>query len=189
MYERYTQEARRAIFFSDQEARRANSASIEAEHLLLGLTHEANNKANQLFSLAAFAEQFRRQLELPIQEVHPRKRDAPSLSNAGKRVLNYALEEADQLESVPIGTEHLLLGLLREKKSDVPEALAAVGIDLHSARNRIRQECNLPPLEREPEQEADREIASRKLLRPFAAFLLLVLVLLLIYLIVRLVFS
>ena len=63
-------------------------------------------------------------------------------------------------------------------------ALATVGIDLHSARNRIRQEYNLALLEREPE----RESAVRKTLRPFAAFALLILVLLLIYSIFRLVF-
>ncbi|MCU1254668.1 MAG: Clp amino terminal domain, pathogenicity island component [Candidatus Angelobacter sp.] len=96
--------------------------------------------------------------------------------------MNYAVEEADKLKSSPIGTEHLLLGLLREKKSRVPEALAAVGIDLHSARNRIRQELGLPLLER----ELAREESSQKTLRPFTAFLLLVAVLLLIYLIVRL---
>ncbi|MGZ7059986.1 MAG: Clp protease N-terminal domain-containing protein [Candidatus Angelobacter sp.] len=106
------------------------------------------------------------------------------MSNAGKRVLAYAAEEADKLASRPIGTEHLLLGLLREKKSGVPEALAEAAIDLHSARNRVRQECNLPLLKREPESEA----SSRKTLRPFAAFLLLILVLLLIYVIFRLVF-
>ncbi|HEY1528322.1 MAG TPA: hypothetical protein VGH51_19010 [Candidatus Angelobacter sp.] len=75
------------------------------------------------------------------------------------------------------------MGLLRENKSDVPEVLAAVGIDLHSARNLIRQECNLPPLQ----HDLEREAGSRKTLRPFAAFLLLIVVLSLIYLIVQLV--
>jgi len=183
MFERYREESRRAIFFSVWEAKQAGSAYIEPEHLLLSLIHEAN-KANQLFSLSAHAESFRQQLGSHASTKSSTSVDLP-LSNAGKRVLAYAAQEADKLASKPIGTEHLLLGLLQEKKSDVPEALAAVGIDLHSARNRIRQECNLPLLEREPEREA----TTRKTLRPFAAFLLLVLVLLLIYLIVRLVFS
>jgi ATP-dependent Clp protease ATP-binding subunit ClpC len=183
MFERYTEDARRAIYFSTGEARQSRSAYVEPEHILLSLTHDANSKANELFALAAHTENFREQLV-----VHPSAKQSTSvdlpLSNTSKRVLTYALKEADQLSSIPIGTEHLLLGLLREKKSDVPQALAGVGIDLHSARNRIRQECNLPLLEREPEREA----SSRKTLRPFAVFLLLLVVLSLIYLIVSLAF-
>ena len=62
MFERYEEEARRAIFFAAWEARQAGSVYIEPEHLLLSLTHDADSKANQLFSLAAHVENFRRQL-------------------------------------------------------------------------------------------------------------------------------
>lgn len=182
MFERYREETRRAVFFARWEAQQSGSAYIEPAHLLLSLTHEAESKANQLFALSAYTENFREQLVVRSPAKRSASVDLP-LSNAGKRVLAYTAEEAERLASKPIGTEHLLLGLLREKKSDVPEALAGVGIDLHSARNRIRQECNLS-LEREPEREA----SSRKALRPFAAFLLLLVVLSLIYLIVRLAF-
>lgn len=184
MYERYSQEARRAIFFSAWEARQAASGYIEPEHLLLSLTHEPNSKANQLFSLVAHVEKFRQQLGSHVSAKIPQSVDLP-LSNAGKRVLVYTAEEADRLTSKPIGTEHLLLGLLREKKSRVPEALAAVGIDLHSARNRVRQDRGLPPLDREP----DGKETSLRPLRPFAAFALLIAVLSLFYLLVRLVNS
>jgi ATP-dependent Clp protease ATP-binding subunit ClpC len=183
MFERYREDARRAIFFARWEAQQSGSAYIQPKHILLGLTHDADSKANQLFALAAFAEQFRRHLKLPIRpEQVPKGKDLP-LSNAGKRVLVYTAEEADKMFSTPIGTEHLLLGLLREKKSEVPEVLATAGIDLQSARNRIRQEIHLPLLDPEPESAA----ATGKTLRPFAAFLLLILVLVLIYLVVRLV--
>jgi ATP-dependent Clp protease ATP-binding subunit ClpA len=119
------------------------------------------------------------------------------LSNAGKRVLAYAAEEAERLASKPIGTEHLLLGLLREKSSEVPAALAAAGIDLHSARNRIREDRGFPILDSEPDDketslgsdhEPDDKETSLRPLWPFAAFVLLILVLLLIYAIFRLVF-
>lgn len=182
MFERYTQDARRAIFFARWEAQQSGSAYIEPEHLLLSLTHDVDSKANQLFALSARVENFRKQLGLH-NSAKSSTSDLP-LSNAGKRVLAYTAEEAERLASKPIGTEHLLLGLLREKKPDVPEALAEAGIDLHSARNRIRQEYNLPLLEREPEREA----SSQKTLQPFAAFMLLLVFLLLIYLIVRMVF-
>jgi ATP-dependent Clp protease ATP-binding subunit ClpC len=153
MFERYAEEIRRAIFFSAWEARQVGSGYIEPRHLLLSLTHDINNKANQLFLLTTHAEDFRKQVKLHTSAKSPTSVDLP-LSNASKRILAYTAEEAERLDSRSIGTEHLLLGLLREKKSDVPAALAAAGIDLHSARNRIRQECNLPLLEREPERES-----------------------------------
>jgi ATP-dependent Clp protease ATP-binding subunit ClpC len=195
MFERYRQDARRAIFFARWEAQQSGSVYIEPEHLLLGLTHEADAKANQLFSLTAHTENFRKQLTPHSSTKHSASEDLP-LSNAGKRVLAYTAEEAERLASKPIGTEHLLLGLLREKKSDVPAALAAAGIDLHSARNRIRENRGLPILDRETEDKdiplLDRETEDKdiplKSLRPFAALVLLILVLLLIYAIFRLVF-
>jgi ATP-dependent Clp protease ATP-binding subunit ClpC len=184
MFERYREDARRAIFFARWEAQQSGSVYIEPEHLLLGLTHEADAKANQLFSLTAHTENFRKQLTPHSSTKHSASEDLP-LSNAGKRVLVYAAEEADSLASKPIGTEHLLLGLLRERKSDVPEALAAVGINLHSARDRVREAQGLPILDREPD---DKETSLRPL-RPFSSFFLLVIVLSLLYLIVRLVVS
>jgi ATP-dependent Clp protease ATP-binding subunit ClpC len=183
MFERYREDARRAIFFARWEAQQSGSVYIEPEHLLLSLTHDADAKANQLFSLTAHTENFRKQLTPHSSTKHSASVDLP-LSNSGKRVLVYAAEEADKLASKPIGTEHLLLGLLRERKSDVPAALAAVGIDLHSARNRIREQSGLPILNGEPD---DKETSLRPL-RPFAAFVLLILVVLLLYVIFRLVF-
>ena len=183
MFERYREDARRAIFFSRWEAQQSGSAYIEPEHLLLSLTHDADSKANQLFALSSHTENFRKQIGSHSSAKSSSSVDLP-LSNAGKRILSYAAQEADRLVSKPIGTEHLLLGLLREKSSDVPAALAAVGIDLHSARNRIRENRGLPILDRETE---DKDILLKSL-RPFAALVLLILVLLLIYAIFRLVF-
>jgi ATP-dependent Clp protease ATP-binding subunit ClpA len=195
MFERYRQDARRAIFFSRWEAQQSGSAYIEPEHLLLSLTHDADSKANQLFALSSHTDNFRGQLRL-----HPPAKSSSSvdlpLSNAGKRVLVYAAEEADKLASKPIGTEHLLLGLLRGKKSDVQAALAGVGIDLQSARNRIREDRGVPILDRETLPNLDSETEDSetedkdiplKSLRPFAVFVLLILVLLLMYAIFRLV--
>jgi ATP-dependent Clp protease ATP-binding subunit ClpA len=107
-------------------------------------------KRTQLFSLTAHTENFRQQLTPHSSTKHSASVDLP-LSNAGKGALAYAAEEADKLASKPIGTQHLLLGLLRERKSEVPETLAAVGINLHSARNRIREAQGLPILDREPD--------------------------------------
>jgi ATP-dependent Clp protease ATP-binding subunit ClpC len=187
MFERYREDARRAIFFARWEAQQSGSVYIEPEHLLLSLTHDADAKANQLFSLTAHTENFRKQLTPHSSTKHSASEDLP-LSNAGKRVLAYTAEEAERLASKPIGTEHLLLGVLREKNSDVLAALAAAGVDLHSARNRIREDRGLPILESETEEsETEDKDIPLKSLRPFAAFVLLILVLLLIYVIFRLV--
>src|SRR5205823_14634679 len=155
MFERYREDARRAIFFARWEAQQSGSAYIEPIHLLLSLTHDADSKANQLFALSAQAESFRKQLRPHAAAKISASVDLP-LSNPGKRTLAYAAQEADKLASRPIGTEHLLLGLLREKQSDVPQALAKAGIDLHSARNRIRAAQGLPIPDREPD---DKEIS------------------------------
>jgi ATP-dependent Clp protease ATP-binding subunit ClpA len=195
MFERYREDARRAIFFARWEAQRSSSAYIEPAHLLLSLTHDTDSKVNQLFGLSTYTENFRALLAVHASAQPSTSVDFP-LSNAGKRILAYAAEEAERLGSRPIGTEHLLLGLLREKKSDVPETLAKVGIDLHSARNRIREDRGLPILDREPadldrepadldREPADKETSLRPL-RPFAAFALLVVILSLLYLIFRL---
>jgi ATP-dependent Clp protease ATP-binding subunit ClpC len=181
MFERYREDIRRAIFFARWEAQQSGSAYIEPKHILLGLMHDADSKANQLFALSAHEETFRTQLGVSASAQSSKAVDVPLL-NASKRVLAYATEEADKMASTPIGTEHLLVGLLREKKSDVPQALAKVGIDLRSARNRIRKDRGLPILAREPD---DQETSLRPL-RPFAVFALLVVVLSLFYLLVRL---
>ena len=184
MFERYREDARRAIFFARWEAQQSGTVYIEPEHILLSLTHDSDSKANQLFALSSHKETFRAQLGVKASAESSKASDFP-LSNVSKRILAYTAEEADKLASKPIGTEHLLLGLLREIKSDVPAALAAVGIDLHSARNRIRKDRELPILDSEPD---DKETSLRPL-RPFAAFALLIAVLSLFYLLVRLVNS
>ena len=184
MFERYSENAKRAIFFARWEAQQSSSAHIEPKHILLGLTHDADSKANQLFGLSACTENFRSLLGVHASAQPSTLVDLP-LSNPSKRALAYAVEEADRLRSTPIGTEHLLLGLLREKESSVPNTLAKAAIDLRSARRRIRAAEGLPIPEREPD---DRETSIRPM-RPFAALALLVAVLSLFYLLVRLVNS
>src|ERR1051326_463948 len=106
MFERYTENARRAIFFARWEAQQTGSPYIEPIHVLLGLTHDTDSKANQLFSLSAHAENFREQLKPHSATKHSASVDLP-LSNPSKRILAYAAQEADNLASQPMGTEHL----------------------------------------------------------------------------------
>ncbi|MFL6386733.1 MAG: Clp protease N-terminal domain-containing protein [Terriglobales bacterium] len=91
MYERFRQDARRAVFFADREARQAGSPYLEPEHLLLGLTHEADSKVNQLFSLAAHAESFRKQLDAIAPLKASKSIDVP-VSNTCARVLAHTVK-------------------------------------------------------------------------------------------------
>ena len=115
MFERYTEKARRVIFFARYEASQFGSPYIETEHLLLGLLREDKALTNRFLRSHASVESIRKQIEghTTIREKVSTSVDLP-LSNECKRVLAYAAEEAERLSHKHIGTEHLLLGLLRE---------------------------------------------------------------------------
>lgn len=112
MFERYTEDARRIIFFARYEASQVESPYIETEHLLLGFLRQ--DRKDLLPSVSP--ESLRKQIE---EHVTPRDKIATSVdlpvSNEWKRILAYSAEEADGLRDKHIGPEHLLLGLLREK--------------------------------------------------------------------------
>jgi ATP-dependent Clp protease ATP-binding subunit ClpC len=124
MFERYTEKARRVIFFARYEASQFGSPYIETEHLLLGLLREDKALTNKFLRSHASVESIRKQIEghTTIREKVSTSVDLP-LSNECKRVLAYAAEEAERLSHKHIGTEHLLLGLLREEKCFAAEIL------------------------------------------------------------------
>jgi ATP-dependent Clp protease ATP-binding subunit ClpC len=154
MFERYTEKARRAVFFSRFEASQFGSPQIETEHLLLGLLREDKALAARLPSPKASVESIRKQIEArtAIREKVSTSVDLP-LSLECKRVLAYAEEEAGQLSHEHIGTEHMLLGLLREEKCFAAEILQAYGLRLAT----IREELSKLPKEKtaaKPEADA-----------------------------------
>src|SRR5664280_2809293 len=124
MFERYTEKARRVIFFARYEASQFGSPYIETEHLLLGLLREDKALANRFLRAHAAVESMRKQIEghTTIREKVSTSVDLP-LSHECKRVLAYGAEEAERLNHKHIGTEHLLLGLLREEKCFAAEIL------------------------------------------------------------------
>ncbi len=129
MFERYTEKARRVIFFARYEASQFGSPYIETEHLLLGLLREDKALTNRFLRSHASVESIRKQIEAhtTIREKVSTSVDLP-LSNECKRVLAYAAEEAERLGHKHIGTEHLLLGLLREEKCFASEILQERGL-------------------------------------------------------------
>src|SRR5215470_2240109 len=119
MFERYTEKARRVIFFSRYEASQFGASQIEAEHILLGLIREDKQLTARFFNRAHNdAELVRKEIEgrAVVRDRISSQIDLP-LSAEAKRVLAFAADESDKLGNRHIGTEHILLGLLREENS------------------------------------------------------------------------
>jgi Clp amino terminal domain, pathogenicity island component len=138
MFERYTEKARRVIFFARYEASQFGSPVIETEHLLLGLLRESKGILKLL--PRADTESIRNEIEgaTKTHEKVSTSVDLP-LSHENKLVLKYADEEAKQLNHRHIGTEHLLLGLLRVKDCFAARMLAGRGADLETLRKKIEE--------------------------------------------------
>ena len=143
MFERYTEKARRVIFFARYEASQFGSPYIETEHLLLGLLREDKALANRFLRSHAAIESIRKQIEAhtTVREKVSTSVDLP-LSHECKRVLAYGAEEAERLSHKHIGTEHLLLGLLREEKSFAAEILHERGLRLSAVREEISRSAS-----------------------------------------------
>src|ERR1051325_4529112 len=124
MFERYTEKARRTIFFARYEASKYGSPYIETEHLLLGLLREDKSVTSRFLRTHEVVESIRKQVEAHgvVRERISTSVDLP-LSNEGKRILAYAAEEAERLSHKHIGTEHLFLGIWGEKYCFAPHFL------------------------------------------------------------------
>jgi len=138
VFERYTEKARRVIFFARYEASQYGSPYIETEHLLLGLMREDKALANRFLRSHGSIESIRKEIE---QRITIRERISTSvevpLSQESKRILNFATEEAERLGHKHVGTEHLLLGILREEKCFGAEILQERGLRLSTLREEL----------------------------------------------------
>jgi len=138
MFERYTQAARLTIFKARYMATEVGSLKIETEHLLLGVLTTDKTLASRLLASPWAAETVWKLVERrkTIRKKIAGTSEIP-LNEASKRVLAFAAEEADSLSDGRVGTEHLLLGLLREEKSFANEILSELGIRLASTRTEL----------------------------------------------------
>ena len=142
MFERYTEKARRVIFFARYEASQFGAPAIEPEHLLLGLMREDKTLTGRFFPRAQITiESIRREIESRtlLRERIPTSVELP-LAPETKRVLAYSHEESDHLQHRHIGTEHLLLGLLREERSMAAQILFERGLRLNAVRDEIARQ-------------------------------------------------
>jgi ATP-dependent Clp protease ATP-binding subunit ClpC len=138
MFERFTDRARRVVVFAQEEALRLNHNYIGTEHVLLGLIREEEGvAARALVSLGVSLDETRDKIE----EVIGRGQDAPGghvpFTPRAKKVLELALREALTLGHNYIGTEHILLGLIREGEGVAAQVLVHFGTDLRQVRNAV----------------------------------------------------
>ena len=138
MFERYTEKARRVIFFARYEASQYGSPYIESEHLLLGLLREDKALANRFLRSHGSLESIRKQIEgrTTIRERVSTSVELP-FSQEVKQILLHAQEHAERMAHKHIGTEHLLLGLLTEEKCFASEILQERGLRLSTVREEL----------------------------------------------------
>ena len=136
MFERFTDRARRVVVLAQEEARMLNHNYIGTEHILLGLIHEGEGvAAKALESLNISLEAVRQQVEEIIGQGQAAPTGHIPFTPRAKKVLELSLREALQLGHNYIGTEHILLGLIREGEGIAAQVLQKLGADL----NRVRQ--------------------------------------------------
>ena len=147
MFERYTEKARRVIFFARYEASQFGSPSIETEHLLLGLMREDKSLTNRFLRSRSSVDSIKKDIEgrAIIREKVPTSIDLP-LSMECKRILTFAADEAERLRHRHIGTEHLLLGILREDKCLAAEILHERGLKLTPIREELSRTHSEKPV-------------------------------------------
>jgi ATP-dependent Clp protease ATP-binding subunit ClpA len=170
MFQRYTDETKRAIYFSAQLALYEGAEVINSTFLLRGLLTDDESRANSIFHLSElFPEDAAKQSTLKGQQVDneckltieqtarqsafKKKNIAPNmiaLGGDGKRILAYTAREANRLRDYWIETEHLVLGILREGENAGAAKLRAVGLNIETARQRVIESKSTRPTRPDP---------------------------------------
>jgi ATP-dependent Clp protease ATP-binding subunit ClpA len=143
MSERYTEEARRAIFYAHIEASQLNSMMIGTGHLLLGLVRENTVLVNRFLITEASEDSLRNSISANVKRREEVSTDSLNMTFAdeSKRALSFAEEEAHRAGYKDVGIEHLLLGLLRDESSTASQMLSGRGANIE----RIRRELETDP--------------------------------------------
>ena len=169
MFERFTDRARRVVVLAQNEARSLDHDYVGTEHILLALMEEGTGAgASALEAMQITAGTVREKVEeiTGRGQVTPRKGHIP-FTPAAKKVLEFSLREALQLGHTYIGTEHLLLGLVREGDGVAGQVLASLGADLNRARELVieiltaRQQSEPAPVAGEDLRDRLATVAAR----------------------------
>jgi ATP-dependent Clp protease ATP-binding subunit ClpA len=137
MFERYTGLARECVFRARSEAARSGSSFIETEHLLLGVFESDRGLADLLLGSAEAIAAIRAQAGVPEPSAPENPAKDLQLSHESKRVLAYGAEEGERMGARHIGTEHLVLGLLREQDCRAAQILRDRGLEMAAVREKF----------------------------------------------------
>lgn len=144
MWRRFAERARRAVFFAQEEAVRLGENYVSTEHLLLGLARDTDSVAVAILCrLGVQPGSIQAEVEKQVSRGDGRTGQDLLLTPRAKRVIDYAYDEARQFKSGHIGTEHLLLGVLREADGLGGRVLRKLGVDIEPARRELAEFKNL----------------------------------------------
>jgi ATP-dependent Clp protease ATP-binding subunit ClpA len=154
-FERFTEQSRRVFSLAQEEAQRLDHNYIGTEHLLLGLIREHQGiAARVLANLGVDLANARNGVELIIGRGSPPAAGGPGLTPRAKKVIQLAMDEARQLDSHDVGTEHLLLGLVREGGGIAAGVLESLGAPLANIRQATLQALSAPRATSAPQRTA-----------------------------------
>jgi len=137
-FDKFTEQTKRVLIRSQQEAKRLHHTHIGTEHLLLGLVGEtAGGAAQVLAHLGVAPSQVRSAVERDLERGEQPVGGDVRLTPGAKRVIEFTVEEARRLGHAHIGTEHLLLGLVREEKGRAAGVLAGLGVEVERVRHEV----------------------------------------------------
>ncbi len=140
MWQRFTECARKVVFYAQEEAGKWGENFVSPEHLLLGLVRESDNMASRVLDrLGVSPEAVREGVEAQLQPGEGKQEKDMHLTPAAKKVIDFAYEESKQLKNNYVGAEHLLLGMLREPGGIAPDVLTGLSVTLDAAREAVRQ--------------------------------------------------
>lgn len=138
MWQRFTERARKVVFFAQEEAQKFGEGYVSTEHLLLGLVRESDSVAARVLEkLGVGLGKIRAEVEKQLPRGESRPSQDMTLTPRAKRVIDLAYDEARNLNNNYIGTEHLLLGLIREGDGLAGRVLARLGVELDRARREV----------------------------------------------------
>ncbi|HWP30314.1 MAG TPA: ATP-dependent Clp protease ATP-binding subunit [Fimbriimonadales bacterium] len=138
MWQRFTERARKVVFYAQEEAQRFGEGYVSTEHLLLGLVREQDSVAARVLEkLGVSLSKIRAEVEKQLPRGEHKPVSEMTLTPRAKRVIDLAYEEARLLNNNYIGTEHLLLGLIREGDGLAGRVLAKLGVELERARREV----------------------------------------------------
>ena len=138
MWQRFTERARKVVFYAQEEAQKFGEGYVSTEHLLLGLVRESDSVAARVLErLGVSLSKVRSEVEKQLPKGDLRQNQDMTLTPRAKRVIDLAYDEARNLNNNYIGTEHLLLGLIREGDGLAGRVLAKLGIELEKARREV----------------------------------------------------